>query len=171
MAAGTPFATVAGQTQGGGPQGCDILYGVASSLPAGSDLESLPLNTVSSPIAENGTYLLVEITSRTPTPFAKAKTEVENAVQSAGATKAGTTIDAAEKAANISVDPRYGQWTRQCAILPPRSPAPTDLLNPSVNGRHVARRTSAQPGRPPSRWGGTVPTSRWWAWVPPGRRT
>ncbi len=144
VAAGTPFATVAGQTQGGGPQGCDILYGVASTLPAGSDLESLPLNTVSSPIEENGTFLLVEITSRTPTTFAKAKTEVENAVQAAGATKAGTTIDTAQKAANISVDPRYGEWT-EMRVLPPPSPAPSDLLNPTVNGV-ASKGTSATTG-------------------------
>jgi hypothetical protein len=144
VAAGTPFSTVAGQTQGGGPQGCDILYGVASSLPAGSDLQSLALNTVSSPIAENGTYLLVDITSRTPTSFAKAKTEVENAVQAAGATKAGTTIDAAEKAANISVDRRYGEWTAM-RVLPPPSPVATDLLNPTVNGG-AAKGTSATTG-------------------------
>jgi hypothetical protein len=133
VAAGTPFSTVAAQAEGGGPQGCDILYGVASSLPAGSDLQSLALNTVSSPIAENGSYLLVEITKRTPTSFAKARTEVESAVEAAGATKAGTLIDAAEKAAHISVDRRYGVWSAT-RVLPPPSPAATDLLNRSVDG-------------------------------------
>jgi len=104
VAAGTPFATVAAQTQGGGPQRCEILYGIASGLPAGTDLESLPLDTVSSPISDNGGYFLVEITKRTPTSFAQATTEVESAVQAAGATKAGAIIDAAEKTAHISVD-------------------------------------------------------------------
>jgi hypothetical protein len=132
VAAGTPFSTVAAQTEGGGPQGCDILYGVASGLPAGSDLESLPLNTVSSPIAVNSAYLLVEITKRTPTSFAHAETEVQSAVEAAGATKAGTLIDAAEKTAHISVDPRYGEWSAT-RVLPPPSPAAADLLNPSVD--------------------------------------
>ncbi len=80
VAAGTPFAQVASQVTGGGPQGCEILYGVAASLPAGSNLQELPLNTVSSPIAVNGNYLLIEMTKRTPTTFAKAKSEVRTAV-------------------------------------------------------------------------------------------
>ena len=144
VAAGTPFSTVAAQTQGGGPQGCDILYGVASSLPAGTDLESLPLNTVSSPIAVNGNYLLIEITKRTPTSFAQARTEVESAVEAAGATKAGKIIDAAEKRATISVDRRYGEWIAT-QVLPPPSPPATDLLNPTVNGTTAA--TTPAPGQ------------------------
>ena len=137
VAAGTPFATVAAQTQGGGPQGCAILYGVASTLPTGTDLQNLPLNTVSSPIAVNGNYLLIEITQRTPSSFAQARTEVESAVEAAGASKAGTIIRAAEKRANISVDRRYGEWVAT-QVLPPPSPPASDLLNPTVNGTVAA---------------------------------
>jgi PPIC-type PPIASE domain len=133
VAAGTPFSTVAAQTEGGGPQGCDILYGIASSLPAGSDLQTLPLNTVSSPIAVNSSYLLIEITQRTPTSFAKAKTEVQSAVEAAGSTKAGTIIDAAEKTADVTVDRRYGEWVAP-RVLPPPSPPASDLLDPTVTG-------------------------------------
>jgi hypothetical protein len=141
VAAGTPFATVAAQTQGGGPQRCEILYGIASGLPAGTDLESLPLDTVSSPISDNGGYFLVEITKRTPTSFAQATTEVESAVQAAGATKAGAIIDAAEKTAHISVDGRYGKWSAP-RVLPPPSPAATDLLNRSVDGTSTGTSTT-----------------------------
>jgi hypothetical protein len=143
VAAGTPFATVAAGTNGGGPKGCDSLYGVAAGLP-GSGLESLALNTVSSPISDNGSYLLIEITQRTPTSFAKARTEVESAVQNAGATKAGTIISDAQKAANISVDGRFGQWSAT-RVLPPAAPATTDLLNPSVDGAVTA--TAAATGQ------------------------
>jgi len=142
VAAGTPFSTVAAQTEGGGPQGCDILYGIASSLPAGSDLQSLPLNTLSSPIAVNSSYLLIEITQRTPTSFAQAKTEVQTAVEAAGSTKAGTIIDAAEKTANVTVDRRYGEWVAT-RVLPPPSPPLSDLLNPTVNGTAAATSSSA----------------------------
>jgi hypothetical protein len=134
VTAGTPFATVAAQATGGGPQGCDILYGIAADLPAGSDLETLALNTVSSPIAEDGDYLLVEITSKTPTPFTKARTEVNSAAENAGATLARTAIDAAEKRASVNVDPRYGSWDpTEAQILPPVSPAAVDVLNATVN--------------------------------------
>jgi hypothetical protein len=135
VAAGTPFSTVAAQTQGGGPKGCGSLYAAASGLPTGTNLETLPLNTVSSPISVNGGYVLVQITSRTPTSFAKARTEVESAVQSAGAGKAGKVINAAEKAGNISVDGRYGKWNAAAThVLSPSPPATADVLNPSANG-------------------------------------
>ena len=141
VAAGTPFATVAAQAQGGGPQKCEILYGIASGLPAGTDLESLPLDTVSNPISDNGGYFLVEITKKTPTSFARARTEVEGAVEAAGATKAGAIIDAAEKTAHISVDGRYGKWSAP-RVLPPPSPAATDLLNRSVDGTSTGTSTT-----------------------------
>jgi len=134
VAAGTPFAQVA-SAAGGGSGGCDILYGVAAEFPAGTNLQSLALNTVSSPIAENGEYLVLEITKRTPTPFATARPEVESAVQNAGATKARTEVDAAEKAADVWVNARYGQWEpAQAEILPPTAPLGVDVLDASANG-------------------------------------
>lgn len=135
VAAGAPFSTVAAGTQGGGPKGCGSLYAAASSLPAGSDLSDLAVNTVSDPIAVNGGYILVEITKRTPTSFGRAKTEVESAVESAGSSRANTVIESAEKSAKVSVDPRYGEWAAASAhVLPPSSPVGDDVLNPSANG-------------------------------------
>ncbi len=134
VAAGTPFSQVASEATGGGPQGCDILYGIASSLPAGSNLQELPLNTVSSPIAVNGNYLLIEITSRTPTSFAKAESEVQAAAETAGADKARTAINAAERRATVTVDPRYGNWAPvKAEVIPPTSPPVTDVLNAPAN--------------------------------------
>jgi PPIC-type PPIASE domain len=135
VATGTPFAQVATQVSGGGPQGCDILYGIAASLPAGSNLESQPVGTVSSPIAiSTSDYLLIQITKRTPTSFAKAEPEVRAAVESAGSDKARTVINATEKKATISVDGRYGEWTpAKAQIIPPVSPLAADVLNTAVN--------------------------------------
>ena len=86
--AGTPFATLAAGTSasGGGAQGCDVLSDLITKLPAEADLKSLATGAVSPPINDNGTYVLLQITSRTPTAYSKAKTAVENAVQQAGAT-------------------------------------------------------------------------------------
>jgi len=68
------YLCAGGRQQSGGAPGCDILYGVASALPTVKDLA---LNTVSAPIAEGTTYLLVEITSkslpRLPRPSPKSK--------------------------------------------------------------------------------------------------
>ena len=126
-----------------GPQGCDILYGVASSLPAGTDLESLPLNTVSSPIAVNSNYLLIEITKRTPTSFAQARTEVESAVQAAGATKAGT-IDrrGREERRPSRWTARYGEWIAT-QVLPPPSPPASRPVEPDGERDSTRATTSA----------------------------
>jgi hypothetical protein len=152
VAAGTPFAQVAAEVTGGGPQGCDILYGIAAQLPAGSNLEGLALNTVSQPIVEGSTYLLVEITSRTPTAFAKAQSEVESAVQNAGAGKARTIVNRAEKTSVISIDQRYGTWVpAQAQILPPTSPLPADVLRTSADGAATgaAQRSTPSTGQTP----------------------
>jgi hypothetical protein len=143
VAAGTPFSQVAAQAQGGGPQPCEILYGLAASLPTGSNLQELPLNTVSSPIAVNGDYLLIEITQRTPTSFAKAKPAVQSAAEAAGADKARTAINAAERKATVTVDPRYGAWvSTKALLLPPTSPPVTDVLNPVANNPATATAAS-----------------------------
>jgi hypothetical protein len=149
VTSGTPFSTVVASASGGQSSGkCYILSAVAASLPAGSNLETLPLDTVSSPIADGSSYILVEITARTPTSYAAARSAVENAVQDAGATKASTTIEAAEKNADITVDRRYGQWKATSAeVLPPSSPAAVDVLNPSVNGVTTSTATSAATGQ------------------------
>ena len=144
VAAGTPFSQVASQTTGGGPQGCDILYGISSSLPAGSNLQELPLNTVSSPIAVNGNYLLIEITSRTPTSFATAKPEVQAAAESAGAGKARSAINAAERKAAVTVDARYGSWVPlKAQVVPPPSPPVSDVLNAAANNPASTTTTSS----------------------------
>jgi len=144
VAAGTPFAQVASQVTGGGPQGCDILYGIASSLPTGSNLQELPLNTVSNPIAVNSNYLLIEITSRTPTSFANAKPEVLAAAETAGASKARTAINAAERHATVTVDARYGNWAPvRAQVLAPPSPPARDVLNTAANSPVSATATGS----------------------------
>jgi hypothetical protein len=149
VAAGTPFAQVAAEVTGGGPQGCDILYGVATSLPAGSNLQGLAVNALSPPIPAGSDYLLIQITSKTPTPFAKARSEVEAAVRTVGDTKAQQVIDRVEKTAVISVDQRYGAWVpARAQILPPTSPPPTDVLHPSANSSGAAT-TTATTGQTP----------------------
>jgi hypothetical protein len=144
VTATTPFSQIASQVSGGGPQGCDILYGITQQLPTGSNLQSLPLNTVSAPISYNGSYLLVEITARTPTPFATAKSEVQGAVQSAGSATAQKVIEAAEGKASVSVDPRYGTWTPKTAqTIPPVAPPVDEVLNSAANAPGTAAPSAA----------------------------
>src|SRR5208282_5250688 len=109
--AGTPFAQVASKVSGGGPQGCQILYGIAGQL--GTSLLTLKNGAVSTPLPySNGVYLLLQITSRTPTPFAKAESAVHEAAVQAGAADARDVLQVAEQHSVISVNPRYGSWVR-----------------------------------------------------------
>ena len=67
-----------------GRGGCAPLPVFASQVPSTANLGSLPVNAVSAPISAGGGYLLLQFTSRTPTPFSSAKPYVEQAVQQAG---------------------------------------------------------------------------------------
>lgn len=143
VAAGTPFAQVAAAA-GGGPRGCSILYGVTSQLPAGNSLGNLKVNTVSAPIADGSEYLLVEITSESPSSFAAAKSEVGIAEQNAGANATRAALGAAEKRAVVAVDPRYGRWVPATdLVLPPAAPVSVDVLDPAVDSPAAAISPSA----------------------------
>ncbi|MGP0030558.1 MAG: peptidyl-prolyl cis-trans isomerase [Acidimicrobiales bacterium] len=131
--AGTPFSQVAAAVSGGGPQGCDVLYGIAAQLPS-ADLPALKIGEVSAPISANGSYLLVQITSRTPTSFAKAESSVREAAAQTGANEARALLDASEQHALIAVNPRYGTWVAaEAQILVPNVPPIPDTLNPLAN--------------------------------------
>jgi hypothetical protein len=138
---GTPFATVASNTasSGGGDQGCHVLTELESALPADANLKSLATGAVSAPINDNGTYLLLQITSRTPTPYGTAKADVANAVQQAGAAATQKLLTSDERRSSVSVNPQYGVWVPvNAAVLTPLSPEPTDVLNAAANVGRVA---------------------------------
>ncbi len=141
VASGTPFATVASSTSssGGGAQGCDVLSDLVSKLPPEADLKSLATGAVSAPINDNGTYLLLQITSRTPTPYSKAQAAVANAVQQAGSTATQKALTTDERRSSVSVNPQYGVWVpANASVLTPLTPAPTDVLNATANVGRVA---------------------------------
>jgi PPIC-type PPIASE domain len=149
VASGTPFATVAAGTSasGGGALGCDVQSDLITKLPSDADLKSLPTGVVSPPVDDNGTYVLLEITSRTPTPFSKAKTAVENAVQQAGATATQKRLASLERRSSVSVNPQYGVWVPvNASVLTPFTPDPLDVLNPSANVPAAVPAVSAVPG-------------------------
>jgi PPIC-type PPIASE domain len=141
VASGTPFATVASNTSsdGGGPQGCDVLADLETKLPSTADLGSLATGTVSDPIDDNGTYLLLQITSRTPTPYSKAKAAVANAAQAKGSAATQKALTAAERRSDVTVNPVYGVWVpANAAVFTPLAPKPTDVLNATANVGRVA---------------------------------
>ena len=146
VALGTPFAMVASNTSssGGGAQGCDVQSDLVSKLPPAADLKSLATGAVSAPINDNGTYLLLQITSRTPTPYSKAQPAVANAVQQAGSTATQKALTADERRSSVSVNPQYGVWVPvNASVLTPLTPEPTDVLNATANVGRVAPASAA----------------------------
>jgi hypothetical protein len=134
VTAGTPFSTVAAATQGGGPQGCAVLYQADQELPSNVHLGSLSVNAVSDPIAVNGNYFLISVTKRTHTAFSAVKSLVPNAIQQAGATKAQSALAAVTRHADVNVNPLYGFWVAVPGrILVPFSPAASDVPNAAAN--------------------------------------
>ena len=97
-------ATQAGKLQ------CAPLVDIAAQLPASAKLGSLAVGAVSAPVNVNGAYYLLELTKRTPTPYAQVKAAVSQAVQQVGAKATQKAITAAERRATVKVDPRYGIW-------------------------------------------------------------
>ena len=139
VASGTPFSQVASQAQQGGPQGCIVLSDIAADLPSDPTLATLPNGTVSAPIDDNGTWLLLQITSRTPTSFARAQPSVSRAVQALGTKATQAALTAAERHASVSVDPRYGVWAPDQAVISvPFTPETSDILNASANEAPLA---------------------------------
>jgi hypothetical protein len=154
VASGTPFATVASNTasSGGGAQGCDVLADLVAKLPSTADLNSLATGAVSAPINDNGTYLLLQITSRSPTPFSKAEAAVANAVQAKGSAPTQKVLAAVERRSDVSVNPQYGEWVPVSAsVLTPFAPEPSDVLNATANvGRVAPASTSGSASSVPS---------------------
>jgi hypothetical protein len=132
---GTPFTQVASSATQSGTIPCTELVAVAGELGADvSTLEGVAVGKASAPIDVNGSYVVLELTKRTPTPYATAKPIVSQAVQGVGARATQTAISAAERHATVVVDPRYGIWHADTALVfTPLAPATSDVLNAPAN--------------------------------------
>jgi hypothetical protein len=146
VAFGTSFSTLVSNTasSGGGAQGCHPLPEWESSLPSDAGLGSLATDAVSSPISINNMYVLLQMTSRTPTTYDDVKTDVANVVQEAGATATQKALAADERRSAVSVNPQYGVWVPvNASVLTPFTPDPTDVLNAAANEPAVPAAASA----------------------------
>ena len=100
---------------------------------------SLATGAVSAPVDDNGTYLLLQITSRTPTPYSNAKAAVADAVQLAGSAATQKALTADERRSSVSLNPQYGRpqpFPVTLAALDDRALVQTD----AIDGLNVAHR-------------------------------
>ncbi len=94
---------------------------------------------MSQPIANGSAYVLLQITSRTPSSFATARPAVVNAVEQAGAAAAQRALGRAAQRSSVSVNPQYGSWdAARAAVLVPSTPPRLDVLNAPANEATLA---------------------------------
>jgi hypothetical protein len=132
---GSPFAQVASSATQSGTIPCTELVAVAGELGAKlSSLQGVAVGKASPPISVNGSYIVLELSKRTPTPYATAKPVVSQAVQEVGARATQAAITTAQRRASVHVDPRYGTWVPTTAsVSTPFAPATSDVLNAPAN--------------------------------------
>jgi hypothetical protein len=141
---GTPFSQVASSATQSGTIPCTELVAVAGELGTSiSTLDGLAVGQASAPINVNGNYVVLELSKRTPTPYATAKPIVEQAVQEVGAQATQAAITKAERHASVRLDPRYGTWVPVSAsVLTPFTPEKSDVLNAPANEATVSTSNS-----------------------------
>jgi hypothetical protein len=141
---GTPFSQVAGSAAQSGTIPCTPLVVVAGELGTSiSTLDGVAPGQASAPINVNGNYVVLELSKRTPTPYATVKPIVAQAVQQVGAPATQSAIRAAERRATVSVDPRYGTWVPVSAsVFTPFTPVKSDVLNAPANEATTSASTS-----------------------------
>jgi len=117
----------------GGQLGCFSAGQGAYQTVAGY-VKGLAVGQLSQPISNNGSYLVIEVTSHQPGNFAADLFAVRQAILQMGSTNASKELAALTKGAQVSIDPRYGRWSgaRGIGIQPPRTPVSADLLNPKA---------------------------------------
>jgi hypothetical protein len=89
------------------------------------------------PYILGNTVLVMLVTSRTTTPYASISNVVRRTVLAEDGSRASAKSLALVNAAEVSVDPRYGTWSRHKAsstVVPPPLPAAKTLVNKTALG-------------------------------------
>ena len=141
-------AVPTGGPAGTGPAGLPEPVRALGAIPRERRMSgSLPVGGLSAPIPVSSGYVLVQVTSRTPSDFSAAKPFVTEAAQQAGENPAAAAVSAVQRHADVSVDPRYGVWVPATAqVFTPFVPEPSDVLNPTANSTVASTSTSLSGG-------------------------
>ena len=140
--AGADFATVAGQSSldaskaKGGQLGCFSPNSGAYQSVIG-DVGSLGVGAITQPLASsNKQYVILKVTSRTPTDFASIENAVRRTVLAKDASLAKGAASSLVKNATVTLNPRYGTWKKSATltgVLPPPAPPSNSILNAKAN--------------------------------------
>lgn len=139
----TTFAQAARQSslltqsaQAGGNLGC-VLTSSLQGSPLLSTIGVLPVGQVSSPVSESTTsgpiWLLFVVNARPEQSLAQSRAQIRNDLLSAQNSRLTSEFHRITRSANVTVDPRYGTWTKLRGVNPPVPPPKRYLLSPSAN--------------------------------------
>ena len=143
LVAGADFASVAaassldtGSKANGGALGC-FAPGTSNYQSVQTDVGSLASGQISQPLpSQQGQYVLLTVTKRTPTAFPSIESYVRRVVLAADAAKSQGSATRLLRRAEVTVNPLYGAWQRQLGgigVIPPMAPqaslVPAPLLN------------------------------------------
>jgi parvulin-like peptidyl-prolyl isomerase len=103
-----------------------------------SAIASLTPGQVSQPVqattSSGGTvWLLFEVNARPELPLAQVSSEIRLTLFSGHSAELTREIDLLTSRARVTVDPRYGSWSRLRGVRPPVAPAAKYLLSPGAD--------------------------------------
>ena len=97
----------------------------------------LTVSVPGGPFIIGNSVLVMLVTSRTTTPYASISNVVRRTVLAADGSRAAATAIHLVNSAEVSVNPRYGSWSRHKAsstVIPPPLPAAKTLVNKTALG-------------------------------------
>lgn len=129
-AAATANSTDTTSAANGGSLGC-FSANEGAYATVSNDVQGLAVGEISQPEDNNGSYLLLMVTSVLPASFDAVIPAVRQAVLGIGSSKASKELARLTETADVSVDPRYGRWdgASGVGIRPPLAPESADLLH------------------------------------------
>ena len=115
----------------GGAAGC----GPAVTFGLSAPLSGVAVGQITQPISDNGAFVLITVTSRTPSSFTSSVGLVRSVILAVGQPKVQGQLTAALRRSSITADPRYGRVVQGSAslLVPPKSPPSSSLIAPQAN--------------------------------------
>ena len=96
---------------------------------------SQPVGVVSEPVRTSFGYHLVLVTARGEVSFEDARSQLARAVQQNGQAIVGDALGGLLTEADVSVDPKWGQWDAETGqVLPPAGAQPPPMATPDLEG-------------------------------------
>ena len=86
---------------------------------------ALKAGGVSSPISNQGTFVVLRLERRKTLSFAEVRAQIEQSLPQPGAAELQAEIGKLVAKAKVSVDSRYGSWNRQAGRIDPPAGTPT----------------------------------------------